>query len=65
MLACIQVPRCPRDYRVWLETMYSNFGQKWAKLHHGPLWSAASSMQAGDLPAGDAESNKRQPLSEV
>ena len=25
--------------------MYSQFGQKWAKFHHGPLWSVAHSMQ--------------------
>ena len=34
------------DYRLWLQTMYAQFGQKWAKLHHGPLWSVAPSMQS-------------------
>ena len=26
--------------------MYAQFGQKWAKLHHGPLWSYALSDQS-------------------
>ena len=26
------------NYRQWLQTMYCNFGEKWAKLHHGPMW---------------------------
>lgn len=46
-LVCIyffrsQVQKCPEDYRLWQQTMYAPFGQKWAKLHHGPLWSIAS-----------------------
>ncbi len=36
-----QVSPCPQDYRSWLETMYCQFGQKWAKLHHGPMWSVS------------------------
>ena len=45
MYAYMQVPSCPVDYRLWQQTMYCQFGQKWAKLHHGPLWSVASSSQ--------------------
>ena len=41
----LQVPPCPGDYRQWLQSMYCNFGQKWMKLHHGPMWSVAPSMQ--------------------
>ena len=39
-LLCTKVPHCPSDYRVWQETMYTQFGQKWAKLHHGPMWAS-------------------------
>ena len=39
-LLCMKVPQCPSDYRVWQETMYTQFGQKWAKLHHGPMWAS-------------------------
>ena len=35
---------CPPDYRLWQQTMYCHFGQKWAKLHHGPLWSVVPSV---------------------
>ena len=45
-----QVPPCPTDYRLWLQTMYVCFGQKWMKLHHGPLWSVAASMQSDMAP---------------
>jgi len=39
---------CPFDYRLWQQTMYCHFGQKWSKLHHGPLWSVAFSAQSSD-----------------
>lgn len=42
-IASLQVPSCPEDCRAWLQTMYSHFGQKWTRLHHGPMWSLASS----------------------
>ena len=41
----VKVPSCPMDYRVWQQSMYTLFGQKWSKLHHGPLWSVVSSAQ--------------------
>ena len=44
-----QVPPCPEDYQSWLQTMYSQFGQKWAKLHHGPMWSIASTYHSTHL----------------
>ena len=37
---------CPPDYRSWLQTMYCHFGQKWSKLHHGPLCSVKVSVQS-------------------
>jgi len=33
------------DYRLWLQTMYCNFGEKWVKLHRGPMWCIADSAQ--------------------
>ena len=48
----IQVHPCPQDYRLWQQTMYAQFGQKWAKLHHGPLWSVAASDQLDDVTVG-------------
>lgn len=44
----MQVKSCPQDYRIWQQTMYANFGQKWSKLHHGPLWSFTSSSVSDD-----------------
>ena len=29
---------------LWQQTMYCHFGQKWAKLHQGPLWSVVPSV---------------------
>ena len=37
---------CPPDYRSWLQTMYCHFGQKWSKLHNGPLWSVEVPVQS-------------------
>lgn len=28
-----------KDYLQWVETMYAHFGNKWACLHNGPMWS--------------------------
>ena len=28
--------------------MCCNFGQKWAKLHHGPMWSVVVSAQSSE-----------------
>ena len=36
---------CPVDYRLWLQTMYSNFGTKWVKLHRGPMLCLANLVQ--------------------
>ncbi len=38
--------KCPLDYRLWQQSMYCQFGQKWAKLHHGPMWSIITSSSA-------------------
>ena len=50
---------CPQDYMDWLVTMYSLFGNKWAKLHRGPMWEGdiieQRSMEDGtDLTSGTA-----------
>ncbi len=31
----------------WLVTMYTLFGNKWAKLHRGPMWEGCSLEQTG------------------
>ncbi|XP_065917202.1 uncharacterized protein [Dysidea avara] len=41
----LQQISCPLDYRQWLLTMYCNFGEKWVKLHRGPMWCVASSVE--------------------
>ena len=33
------------DHRLWSQTMYCNFGEKWVKLHRGPMWCFADSAQ--------------------
>lgn len=29
----------PPDYKSWYQSMYTLFGNKWAALHNGPMWS--------------------------
>ena len=55
---------CPLDYRLWQQTMYCNFGQKWSKLHHGQLWGIAFSAQSSDSShdTGDNRSCGRNPI---
>ena len=36
------------DYRYWMQTMYCNFGEKWVKLHRGPMWCATRADQNFD-----------------
>lgn len=31
--------RAPDDYRSWCQSMYTLFGNKWASMHLGPMWS--------------------------
>ena len=38
--------KCPEDYLLWLQSMYVHFGQKWAKLLHGPMWSSGSGTKS-------------------
>ncbi|XP_065891566.1 uncharacterized protein [Dysidea avara] len=49
----LQSISCPLDYRLWQQTMYSNFGQKWSILHHGPMCRVNSSPQASDIQSDD------------
>ncbi|XP_065904934.1 uncharacterized protein [Dysidea avara] len=41
----LQSVSCPADYRLWQQTMYCHFGQKWVRLHSGPTWGVAHSVQ--------------------
>ena len=40
-----QIGKCPDDYKQWMTTMYSQFGNKWANLHMGPMWTVATVEQ--------------------
>lgn len=31
--------QAPDDYRSWCQSMYTLFGNKWASMHMGPMWS--------------------------
>ena len=31
--------QAPDDYRSWCQSMYTLFGNKWASMHLGPMWS--------------------------
>lgn len=47
----------------WLVTMYSLFGNKWAKLHRGPMWEGDIIKQRAmedetDLTSGTANVGK-------
>ena len=44
--------KCPSDYSEWLQSMYSQFGTKWCKLHRGPGWSYEATEQ-GARPAAE------------
>lgn len=39
------VIKVPDDYKSWMETMYAKFGQSWAALHLGPMWSYDSAEE--------------------
>ena len=36
---------CPLDYRLWQQSMYCHFGQKWVRMHCGPAWGVLHSVQ--------------------
>ena len=31
--------QAPDDYKSWCQSMYTLFGNKWASMHLGPMWS--------------------------
>jgi len=39
--------KCPSDYRLWLQSMYTIFGQKWLNLYSGPMWKVVGTGQEG------------------
>ena len=39
---------CPTDYCLWQQTIYSHLGEKWVKLHCGPMWCTSSLTQDSD-----------------
>ncbi|XP_078667520.1 uncharacterized protein LOC144909356 [Branchiostoma floridae x Branchiostoma belcheri] len=40
--------RCPEEYIAYMETMYAHFGNKWASLHSGPMWSGTDNDDKED-----------------
>ena len=38
--------KCPLDFWLWQQSMNCQFGQKWAKLHHGRMWNIITSSSA-------------------
>lgn len=40
---------CPKDYRAWLQSMYSLFGNKWLNLYSGPMWKVEATEQGNPL----------------
>ena len=48
----MQVGKCLADYAMWLENMYSQFGNKWANLYNGPMWSVAMLEQVAATQPG-------------
>ena len=55
ILYVLQIPECPRDYRVWLQTMYNLFGCKWRRLHCGPMWSIVQDTEANKVERNPSE----------
>lgn len=54
----MQVPSCPEDYMLFLESMFNLFGTKWLKLHCGPMWAFQPVMQQ----SGDAVDPQQRPV---
>ena len=52
---------CPPDYRKWLETMYSLFGNKWLNIHGGPMWKVETTGQG--VPISLSTSRKTEDVS--
>ena len=51
--------QAPDDYKSWCQSMYSLFGNKWASMHLGPMWSyeVGSNDLASDTSTGNFSSN--------
>ena len=49
----------PPDYKSWYQSMYTLFGNKWAAMHNGPMWSYVSNTdeEAESAPSADQSSN--------
>lgn len=43
----------PADYKSWYQSMYTLFGNKWAAMHNGPMWSYEDS-EAEEAPSSNA-----------
>lgn len=49
----------PPDYKSWYQSMYTLFGNKWAAMHNGPMWSYISNTdeEAESAPSADQSSD--------
>ena len=49
----------PPDYKSWYQSMYTLFGNKWAAMHNGPMWSYTgnSDKEVESAPSGDQSSD--------
>ena len=45
---------CPADYRIWLGSMYSLFGNQWLNLHCGPMWKVEATEQGEPISVGNS-----------
>ena len=52
----LQMKDCPENYKEWLVTMYTRFGNKWAKLHRGPMWEG-DIIEQSEIPTGSEGSS--------
>ena len=45
--------RASEDYKKWMESMYSYFGNSWASLFLGPMWSYEDDSGRSENESGD------------
>ena len=49
----------PPDYKSWYQSMYTLFGNKWAAMHNGPMWSYTGNAdeEVESAPSADQSSD--------
>lgn len=52
----------PADYKSWYQSMYTLFGNKWAAMHNGPMWSyVENTCDAEEQPSSSASQSAGDP----